>query len=264
MNKLFFILFSFFIVSCEVHSNSLETKDDFYTIQKKIDNIKTKYKIEISLEKPKKCTWNEVYYDLLEEKDYPQLLKYLDFIEDEFGKYPNCLWLASGNPRLVLVKDLFYQKQSRGGIPDCYLEFLYFDIHLGSYNESYQRHVLHHEFYHMLEEEKNSSPYYKDPAWNKLNTEGFQYGSGGANDRDGNHSVLNHPQEGFITRYAMSGLEEDKAETYASLWVESDRKKVKPFREADQTLESKYQFLYQALQKYCPEMNEKFWKKIEN
>ena len=67
------------------------------------------------------------------------------------------------------------------------------------------RHVIHHEYFHMVEEQVNGSAYFKDPKWAALNTKGFKYGSGGDKMRDGNVTPLTHPQAGFVTSIRLLG-----------------------------------------------------------
>src|SRR5690606_1012800 len=103
--------------------------------------------------------------------------------------------------------------QERWAVPDFVHETLYLDVAVRfARDEVFQRRVIHHEFYHLLEEEWNGDPYFKDPAWAALNTPEHRYGAGGAANRDRRLSLFNHPAPGFVSRYAMTGLEEDKAE----------------------------------------------------
>jgi hypothetical protein len=77
---------------------------------------------------------------------------------------------------------------------------------------------LHHEVFHFadLADDGTLSP---DPAWEALNVPGFVYGAGGrtlrsawAGQPPANDGFL---AGGFVSPYATSGPEEDKAETFA-------------------------------------------------
>lgn len=70
--------------------------------------------------------------------------------------------------------------------------------------------TIHHEIFHFadLADDGVLSP---DPAWERLNPQFFAYGTGGRTSRD--PSGARTP--GFVSAYAASGLEEDKAETFA-------------------------------------------------
>jgi hypothetical protein len=77
---------------------------------------------------------------------------------------------------------------------------------------------LHHEVFHFadLADDGSLSP---DPEWEKLNAPGFFYGAGGRTLRSSWAAGL--PADdgflsgGFVSPYATSGPEEDKAETFA-------------------------------------------------
>jgi hypothetical protein len=77
---------------------------------------------------------------------------------------------------------------------------------------------LHHEVFHFadLADDGTLDP---DPAWTALNSPGFAYGAGGRTLRA---AWAARPPEtdgfiagGFVSSYATSGCEEDKAETFA-------------------------------------------------
>lgn len=77
---------------------------------------------------------------------------------------------------------------------------------------------LHHEVFHFadLADDGSLAP---DPAWEALNRPGFAYGAGGRTLRS---AWAARPPErdgflsgGFVSLYATSGCEEDKAETFA-------------------------------------------------
>ncbi|MDB4943101.1 MAG: putative lipoprotein [Labilithrix sp.] len=77
---------------------------------------------------------------------------------------------------------------------------------------------LHHEIFHFADfaDDGSISP---DPQWDLLNEPGFAYGAGGrtlraawASEPLAQDGFLNG---GFVSSYATSGVEEDKAETFA-------------------------------------------------
>jgi hypothetical protein len=75
---------------------------------------------------------------------------------------------------------------------------------------------VHHEVFHFLDY-ADDDQVRADPAWEKLNDRWFVYGSGGRFQRDPKSSGRAE-LPGFVTRYAQSALEEDKAETFA-FWM---------------------------------------------
>lgn len=73
---------------------------------------------------------------------------------------------------------------------------------------------LHHEIFHFfdLADDGRVSP---DPAWESLNPGGFRYGSGGRTLRGPWAARPRDDLPGFVSAYATSGSEEDKADTFA-------------------------------------------------
>ncbi|AKV00887.1 putative lipoprotein [Labilithrix luteola] len=73
--------------------------------------------------------------------------------------------------------------------------------------------AIHHEIFHFadLADDGKLAP---DPSWESLNREGFAYGAGGRTLRS---TWAARPTDlaGFVSAYATSGAEEDKAETFA-------------------------------------------------
>ncbi len=170
----------------------------------------------------------------------------------EFGKYPNPLIQKSNLKGIVIVKNLSVGGQRRAAMPDYENEILYLDFQFGAHSPAYQAHVIHHEFFHLLEQELNGSAYFKDPEWAKLNPKNFKYGKGGKHQRGNNNFAFKHPQAGFINRYSTSGLEEDKAEIYAALFIPAERKKINAMAAQDIHLAAKIKMMLGILRKIDP------------
>jgi hypothetical protein len=73
---------------------------------------------------------------------------------------------------------------------------------------------LHHEICHFFDfaDDGKVSP---DPSWEALGTPGFVYGSGGRSLRGAWAARPSNDIPGFVSAYATSGVEEDKADTFA-------------------------------------------------
>jgi hypothetical protein len=73
---------------------------------------------------------------------------------------------------------------------------------------------IHHEVFHFFDvaDDGAVSP---DPAWEALAPPGFIYGSGGRTMRSVWAALPATNLPGFVSAYATSGVEEDKAETFA-------------------------------------------------
>lgn len=178
------------------------------------------------------------------------LLPYLRMLKQELGKYPTELLELSGLQQILLVRNLSVAGQPRLAVPDYVNEVLIYDI--SHHDMAFNRHVLHHEFYHMLEEELYGSAYYRDPLWLPLKPDDFRYGTGGAYARASEDAAFSHPRQGFINRYAMSGLEEDKAELWTILWADASWRQVKPLLQQDKLLREKLQLLVYQISCQAP------------
>jgi hypothetical protein len=200
-----------------------------------------------------------------EEADQAALTKYLKLFDEEFSKHPNDLIQASGLKQVAIVKNLVVSGQYRAAMPDLGRKILFLDFLRGASNPTYQRHVIHHEFYHIIEPAMNGNNTWKDPQWAALNEEGFEYGSGGADMQSNSSSgVQNHPQPGFIDLYSTSGLEEDKAEIFGALFVASESAKMMEWAQTDEILANKIQYMKASLQQKAPDMDDAFWTKLNS
>jgi hypothetical protein len=132
----------------------------------------------------------------------------------ELARYPRAFLGAARLRGVVFTDDLHEGDNPIPSLPNV-ASLLLLDV-AGS--ESDLVRGLHHEIFHFadLADDGSVSP---DPAWDELNTPGFAYGAGGRTlraawaarppDDDGFVSG------GFVSSYATSGVEEDKAETFA-------------------------------------------------
>ncbi len=140
-----------------------------------------------------------------------ELDRYTGLFAEEFGLYPPDVIRRAQLERVVLCKDLSYGGQLRGAIPDFESKTLYLDAVRGDFNPTYQRKVIHHDFFHMIDY-RDDGNLYADKEWEKLNPAGFHYGTGGANAQDDSmSSVLTDRWPGFLNSYSKTGVEEDKA-----------------------------------------------------
>lgn len=194
----------------------------------------------------------DIRYQALQLESDPNLINYLGLFEQEVNKLPPALLHLSGLATVAFVRKLAVGAQPRAAVPDYIHEVLYYDV--DAPGDTYLRHVVHHEFYHMLEQQLYGSAYYKDPKWHSLNPADFTYGKGGAYARDSSVSVFSHPHPGFVNGYAMSGLEEDKAEIWAIIWAEKSWRKVAPLVESDPILQEKIRLLTAQIECLAPEL----------
>lgn len=113
---------------------------------------------------------------------------------------------------------------------------------------------VHHEVYHFadLADDGSLTP---DPAWDVLNAPGFAYGAGGRTLRAA-WAAAPPANDGFVTggfvsSYATSGCEEDKAETFA--FAMARPAKVREQAAGDPVLARKLDELARRIGKLDPE-----------
>ena len=132
----------------------------------------------------------------------------------ELARYPQGFLTKIRLKGIVLCDDLHEGDTAIPSLPNV-ATLLLLDI---SGSDADLTRGLHHEIFHFadLADDGALSP---DPAWELLNEPGFAYGAGGRTLRSAwasrppaDDGFLNG---GFVSSYATSGVEEDKAETFA-------------------------------------------------
>lgn len=194
----------------------------------------------------------DLRYRPIKARHQQQLKQYLPLFAEEIQKLPVQLLQLSGLQTVAFVRQLQLATQPRAAVPDYVHEVLYYDISLQKH--AYLRHVVHHEFYHMLEQQLYGSAYYQDPQWLALNPANFSYGNGGAATRNAEAAAFSHPAPGFINGYAMSGIEEDKAEIWTVIWASDSWQQVSRMFEQDAVLAAKLRLLIKQLQCKAPDL----------
>ncbi|GEM_PF-2066125 len=225
-------------LSCVVNSK-INTKKNLDDLFSKLEGY---FRIRFIYKKIPTFTW-KLGYKSASSQDLPLLLSYAVIVCEEFKKYPLSFISKIKLGSVVIVKNLSINGQIRQALPDYFKESLVLNFDVPRYDKVYIRHLIHHELYHMIEQEFNRDAYWKDPNWDRLNSKQFRYGSGGINARSSNMFPLSHPQKGFVNLYSMSGLEEDKAEIYACLFIASERKKIMEWAKTDPFLLSKIRYM---------------------
>ncbi len=188
-----------------------------------------------------------------------QVQKYAALFNKEWSIYPPTLIKKAKVSRIVICVNLKVGEQIRGAVPAFEIDTMFYDPALGDYAPNYQRTVVHHEFFHMMDQRMGAMR--KDPEWAALNPQGFSYGTGGQNMRDGNAGTLRKDIPGFLTQYGTAAVEEDKAELFGHLIV--NNKFVTDQAIKDAVLAGKIALLKKRLEKFDPDMGEKFWGKVD-
>lgn len=185
---------------------------------------------------------------------------YRDRLVREFSVYPAAFVRRVQLKRIVICEQLAFAGQQRAAVPDFAHNVLYLDWQSGFADTNYQRAVMHHEFFHLVDY-RDDGRVYQDDAWQQLNPAGFAYGPGGAQvQEDRRQSRFRQPTRGFLTHYATSGVEEDKAELFAHLLVNPEH--VSRCAAEDAVLDRKVVRLKALLRSFCGELDGDFWQQV--
>jgi len=188
---------------------------------------------------------------------------YLRLYVDEFSKYPHSLTRAVNLEWVAFVKGLSVLDDPRAA---TYLRHfapgtmapaggMVYDVQQGALDETYVRWVLHHEFFHFIDDNLNRG--IEDEAWAGLNSKAFRYTGVDAP----NSTFLDHPRPGVITTYSMKSMWEDRAELFAALFVEKAHPRLREIADADPVVRSKIRFMMRLLGRIDPSMNERYFRK---
>lgn len=142
--------------------------------------------------------------------DPPRASRAAAIVERELARYPTSFLRKVHLAGIVLTLDLTEGEMAIPSLPNVG-GLLLLDV---SSVESDLVRSLHHEIFHFfdLADDGRLAP---DPEWAALNAPGFAYGSGGRTLRGAWAARPSSDIPGFVSAYATSGPEEDKAETFA-------------------------------------------------
>jgi hypothetical protein len=181
--------------------------------------------------------------------------KYKSLWVREWSRYSKDLLRQAKVDVVTFAEKLSVDGQIRAAVPAFDLRAMYYDPELGSKYPDYQRSVIHHEFFHTLDERMGKLK--RDPEWTALNSPGFKYGDGGEKMRTNGVGNLSDKFAGFLTQYGTASLAEDKAELYAHLLV--DPGEVAARLKNDSVLAKKVELLKKRLQEYSSNFTPDFW-----
>lgn len=176
-------------------------------------------------------------------------------VADELSLYPRSFLTRSGLRRVAFCENLRENRRVIPSLPN-YRHTLLLDA---GATGGYLRRLLHHEVFHFADL-ADDGEVLADPTWARLNPAGFEYGRGGREVRQPTASALTDRLPGFLTYYATSALEEDKAEVFAFLMARPAA--VRQRRAADPVLAAKVDRLERLAGDLSPEMNRQFWARI--
>jgi hypothetical protein len=180
-----------------------------------------------------------------------ELAEYLPRLRRELALYPPEMFRRAGLRRVVVASGLTFNRRPWAGVPVFDSGDLILDASAGRDFPEYQARVIHHEFFHMIDYAERGT-LRGDGEWEGLNPWLFRYGGGGERCRSSGRDVsdVRKRTNGFITGYAESAPEEDKAELFGCLMVRpSETARVAA---SDPVLAAKIALLRRRLDAFTP------------
>jgi hypothetical protein len=174
----------------------------------------------------------------------------------EIALLPASFLRAIGLRRVLLCGELTEERLPIPSLPN-YRHTLLLDAEA---SDEYLARLLHHEIFHFADFADDDNVL-ADPAWDALNEPGFHYGGGGRSMRDPASAAPSEERVGFVTRYATSALEEDKAETFSFLVTSPLGLRRRAAH--DQVLANKRQRLLAMLTALSADLDADFWRRLE-
>jgi hypothetical protein len=138
----------------------------------------------------------------------------LDTLAVELARYPASFLNRARLHRVLLCANLHEGSEAIPSLPNFHGTLLV-DVDADA---PFLRRLVHHEVFHFADY-ADDDQLSRDPAWLALNDHYFVYGDGGRFVRDPGAGRFSAEIPGFVSRYATSALEEDKAETFAMRMV---------------------------------------------
>ncbi len=184
-----------------------------------------------------------------------KLREAMEALRVELGRYPPGVLRAARFRRVLACAGLTEAGSPIPSLPNVEQSLL-LDVDAPV---AYLRRLLHHEIFHFIDF-ADDSQLKRDPAWEALNEAGFVYGEGGRSMRQAGSARLTPDLPGFVTLYATSALEEDKAELFACLMVYPQG--VSEISRKDRIVAGKVRLLRAQVEKSIPALGRAFWSTV--
>lgn len=182
------------------------------------------------------------------EADRLRLQRLLSVVLPALERYPAILFERTRLSDIALVKNLSVDGQRRRAMPAPQTASVVYSDNDEDICLAGMELRIHHEFYHFIEHRVFGDFYYRDPLWLALNPAAVSYGSGGATAYGKGFINLGHPTAGMVSRYALYGPEEDKAEMFGWMMTPGYARRVLQWTADDAALASKHRFMIRFLQ----------------
>jgi hypothetical protein len=174
----------------------------------------------------------------------------------ELARYPKAFLGRARFERLVLCTGLMEGKSAIPSLPN-YHGALLVDVDADA---PFLRRLIHHEVFHFADY-ADDDQLSRDPAWQALNDPYFVYGSGGRFLRRPGAGRFTAENPGFVSEYATSALEEDKAETFAMRMVAPHELSERTADDA--ILRAKSVAVERQLRNLSPALDDRFFRAVD-
>ena len=174
----------------------------------------------------------------------------------ELARYPASFLDRARLHRLLLCSKLHEGPQAIPSLPNFH-GTLIVDLNADA---PFLRRLVHHEVFHFADY-ADDDQLSRDPAWLALNDHYFVYGSGGRFVRDPGAGRFSDEIPGFVSRYATSALEEDKAETFAMRMALP--REFAALLDADPIVRAKSAAIEAQLRRLSPAIDARFFGRVD-
>ena len=209
-----------------------------------LEKVKAVYGINLHYAEGPVSKFIDFDYSLADVKDNQTLKKAILLFVQEINLYPKNFFRYTHCQDIYFVQKLFHKQKPVDGAFSESTNYIFYDYLRDSDNTQKIRHNIHHELYHMI---GSKHPFWKEHglALEALNRIGFSYNQKYSPHERNPINFYAPPELGFITDYAMTSAEEDRAEVFACMmrpeelilieqWAQKDKilfKKVKMMKE---------------------------------
>lgn len=191
-----------------------------------------------------------IKFDKIEDQDSRDIEDFLSIFKEEINKYSNTFFKKTKVKVINLVKNLRINSHTNGSFThvsatvDPQNSSLILSINHKPSDNIYKRKCIHHELFHLVEINLHGTFEYYDTEWVKLNSISFKYGEGGWTAySDKNFVYREHPHEGFVSSYAMLGVDEDRAETFMYIQTNALYSQLEKWMQTDAVLHAKVKYM---------------------
>lgn len=214
-------------------------------------------------------------WDFLTKAEDPVLDQHLASLVGYWRRFPPSFVKAVGLQGILFVKNLRWNGIQVYGF-EVTDRVVFVNLTLGGRlyfpGDDEFRYGLTHEFFHLIQNVLARDARFVDyDEWDALNPKGFAYHPDGTmgmlKEAQGRKDLWawlhdEHPEPGFVSRYAMSDHYHDTTETFCSLFVTARYRKLVQWTRKDAALRKKVDYLKAALRRIEPTLTDAYYEEI--